>query len=230
MIEEILPPSAVAIEARHDPSDAILFPQERTAVDRAVEKRRLEYTTARACAHAALEELGIAPAPILTGERGEPLWPAGVVGSITHCHGYRACAVGRAVDLPTIGIDAEPNDALPEGLVGDIARPEELVWLRRLQLRFPEVCWDRLLFSAKESVYKAWFPLAKSWLGFEDATLTVDPSAGVFVARLLVSAPLLGDGRVIGFRGQWMVRDGLILTAIAAVDTGGASGMLAPSP
>ncbi len=230
MIEEILPSSAVAIEARHDPADVILFPRERATVDQAVEKRRLEYTTARACARAALKELGIAPAPILTGEHGEPLWPVGVVGSITHCHGYRACAVGRAADLPTIGIDAEPHDALPDGLIGDIARPEELVWLRRLQLSFPEVCWDRLLFSAKESVYKAWFPLAKSWLGFEDATLTVDPRAEVFAARLLVSAPVLGDGCVTGFRGRWLVRDGLILTAIAAVDTGGAYGMLAPTP
>jgi 4'-phosphopantetheinyl transferase EntD len=55
----------------------------------------------------------------------------------------------------------------------------------------PGVHWDRLLFSAKESVYKAWFPLAKRWLGFEEAVVTVDASTETFVAQLLVSGPLL---------------------------------------
>ncbi|HEY3866075.1 MAG TPA: 4'-phosphopantetheinyl transferase superfamily protein [Solirubrobacteraceae bacterium] len=114
----------------------------------------------------------------------------------------------------TVGIDAEPNGALPAGLLGDIARPEELPWLRRLERELPQVHWDRLLFSAKESVYKAWFPLAKRWLGFEDAVITVDPSAGAFTAHLLVSGPPLSDGPLRGFSGRWMVHDGIILTAI----------------
>jgi 4'-phosphopantetheinyl transferase EntD len=105
----------------------------------------------------------------------------------------------------TVGIDGERNAPLPDGLLGDIARPEELPWLRRFELESPGVCWDRLLFSAKESVYKAWFPLAKRWLGFEDAVIAVDPSAGAFTARLLVAGP----------PGRWMVRDGIIVTAIA---------------
>jgi 4'-phosphopantetheinyl transferase EntD len=79
----------------------------------------------------------------------------------------------------------------------------------------PAVHWDRLLFSAKESVYKAWFPLAKRWLGFEDAVVTLDPSAETFAARLLVSGPLLGGRRLTGFSGRWLIRDGLVLTAIA---------------
>src|SRR5262249_33599292 len=61
--------------------------------------------------------------------------------------------------------------------------------------------WDRLLFSAKESVYKAWFPLARRWLGFEEADVTLDP-AGRFTARLLVPGP------VSGFTGRWTVHNG----------------------
>jgi 4'-phosphopantetheinyl transferase EntD len=100
-------------------------------------------------------------------------------------------------------------------LLGDIARPEELPMLRQLGLELPEVHWDRLLFSAKESIYKAWFPLAGRWLGFEDAVVAIDPNAAIFKARLLVSGPLLADGPLRGFSGSWMVRDGIILTTIA---------------
>ena len=50
-------------------------------------------------------------------------------------------------------------------------------------------CWDRLLFCAKESVYKAWFPLAKRWLDFQDAAITVDPVRRTFTARLAGSGP-----------------------------------------
>ncbi len=215
MIELILPSVVTAVEARGDAVDAKLFPEEQLVVGRAVEKRRREFTTARACARAALEKLGVPPAPIPSGERGEPLWPAGVVGSITHCDGYRACAVARSSQIVTVGIDAEPNAALPHGLLGDIARPEELPSLRRLEQERPQVHWDRLLFSAKESVYKAWFPLARRWLGFEDAVVAIDPCEGTFTARLLVSGPSVEGRALTGFSGGWTVNDGIVMTAIA---------------
>jgi 4'-phosphopantetheinyl transferase EntD len=215
VIEEILPPGVIAVEAREDESEASLFPEEELIVGAAVIKRRREFTTARLCAHAALEQLGFPAAPILTGERGEPLWPTGAVGSITHCDGYRACAAGRRGEIVTIGIDAEPNAALPQGLLGDIACPHERPGLLRLRSEFPRVHWDRLLFSAKESVYKAWFPLAGRWLGFEDAEVEIDAQAGTFEARLLVPGPALASGPLRGFSGRWMARDGRLLTAIA---------------
>lgn len=218
MIEEILPPCVVAVEKRGDSADATLFPEEQAIVAKAVEKRRREFTTARTCAREALLTLGFPAVSIPTGERGEPLWPAGALGSITHCESYRAAAVARSGEILTLGIDAEPNAALPDGLLGDIARPEELPSLRRLAAEVPEIHWDRLLFSAKESVYKAWFPLAKRWLGFEDAVLEIAPDTGTFEARLLVSGPSLADGSLCGFSGRWMVREGILVTAIAISD------------
>ena len=215
MIEEILPHAVIAVEAQNDPPNVILFPAEEAAVGRPVEKRRREFTTARACARKAFAQLGLPPSPVTNGERGEPLWPSGVVGSITHCDGYRACAIAHSTEMVTIGIDAEPNAALPEGVLSEIAGTEELRWLRDLQRETPAVRWDRLLFSAKECVYKAWFPLAKHWLGFEDAVVTVDPSADTFSARLLVPGPLLEGRRLTALSGRWLVRDGLVLTAIA---------------
>jgi 4'-phosphopantetheinyl transferase EntD len=214
VIEKILPHTATAVEAFGDRPDAVLFPEEEVALGKAVAKRRREFTTARACARSALADLGFPPGPIPTGSRGEPRWPKGVVGSITHCDGYRACAVAPDSELVTIGIDAECHEALPSGLLADIAAPGEIGWLSDLAARMPAVHWDRLLFSAKESVYKAWFPLAERWLGFEDATLTVDPEDQAFSARLLVPGPTVAGKRISGFFGRWLVHDGLVITAV----------------
>jgi 4'-phosphopantetheinyl transferase EntD len=214
MLERILPPSATVTATRED-LDGVLYPEEEAIVNRAVEKRRREFTTARACAREALAQLGQPHQPIPTGSRGEPLWPSGIVGSITHCDGYRACAVARASDLVTVGVDAEPDQPLPDGVLEDIALPEEREWLGYLARQMPSTHWDRLLFSIKESVYKAWFPLAGKWLGFEDAVVAIDQQKRTFTAHLLVPGPYLDGNQLRTFRGSWLAEDGLVLAAIA---------------
>jgi 4'-phosphopantetheinyl transferase EntD len=218
MIEKILPSTVAVAEALSDPPDAVLFPGEEELIRNAVEIRRKEFTTARWCARRALGELGLAPAPILKGERGAPIWPGGVVGSMTHCAGYRAAAIARRTDVLTVGIDAEPHEPLPDGVHETIALATEQQ--RELELRraSPEIHWDRLLFSAKESVYKAWFPLTHRWLGFEQADIVLH-SNGSFTAGLLISAtePALATGSTaapMAFSGRWLVADGLVVTAI----------------
>lgn len=215
MIEEILPATAIAVEARSDRPGVALFPEEEEVVVRAVERRRQEFATARACARAALERLGFPAQAVPTGASGEPRWPTGVVGSITHCDGYRACAVARDTELLSVGIDAEPNLPLPDGVLADIALPEERAWVRQRLAAAPATRWDRLLFSAKEAVYKTWFPLAGRWLGFEDARLAFDLEAGAFSARLLVPGPRVAGAELRAFHGRWIVREGIVLTAIA---------------
>jgi len=206
MIGELLPAEVHAVETSADPADVTLFPAERAVITRAVDKRRREFATVRHCARTALAELGVAPAPILPGERGAPVWPDGIVGSMTHCAGYRAAAVARSREITTIGIDAEPDEPLPPGVLETIARPEERTALAG-PARTPG-CRDRLLFSAKESVYKAWFPLTRRWLDFHDATVVIAPD-GTFHARLHV------DGPVSGFTGRWRATGGLVVTVIA---------------
>ena len=214
MIEEILPPEVAAAEAFGDTAPALLFPAEEAAIARAVAKRRSEFATGRACARAALAKLGLPPSPIVPGPRGAPQWPAGVAGSITHCAGYRAAAVAYLTDVAGIGLDAEPNAPLPDGVLDRIAVAQEQAWLPELAAAAPGVSWDRLLFCAKESVYKAWFPLTRRWLGFEQAVITVDLRAGAFTAELLEPAEALDGRRVASFAGHWLARDGLVLTAI----------------
>lgn len=215
MIGDILPPKLVAEEAFSDRLDVPLFPEEEEVIARAADKRRREFTTARACARAALAKLGIPAAPILPGERGAPQWPAGVVGSITHCDGYRAAAVALGSDIATIGLDAEPHAPLPGGVLNAVSLPPERARLAELAVSAPGLCWDRMLFCAKEAVYKAWFPLTGRWLGFGDAHVDFDPVDETFTARLLVPGPAVSGEELTGFSGRWLVRSGLIVTAIA---------------
>ena len=213
MLERILPPPAVVVATAGDRS-VELFQEEEAALGNAVEKRRREFVTARACAREALAGLGLEARAIPTGPRGEPIWPQGIVGSITHCAGYRACAVARASELLAIGIDAEPNDSLPAGVLAEIALPEERRWIESATA-VPGTSWDRLLFSIKESIYKAWFPLTGSRLDFEDARVSIDGAGGTFSAELLVPGPVLGGQVLDGFSGRWLAAEGLVLSAIA---------------
>ncbi|MDH2430858.1 4'-phosphopantetheinyl transferase superfamily protein [Sphaerisporangium sp. TRM90804] len=214
MIKAILPDCVVAADLLTDPPDPMLFPEEDKAIGQADEQRRAEFATARVCAHDALRKLGLRPSPVLPGLRGEPQWPAGVVGSITHCPGYRAAVLGLSSKVTAIGIDSERNEALVDGILDAISLPEEREALRRLATAHPRVHWDRVLFSAKEAVYKAWFPLTKRWIDFEDIVVTLDPASGVFTARLRVPGPRAHGQRLARFTGRWLVDAGLILTAV----------------
>ena len=208
MIETILPRVVAAVEAFDDPPGAVLYPEEEVAVARAVDKRRREFTTGRWCARRALHRLGRPEVAIPSGTDRQPVWPSGIVGSITHCAGYRAAALAADQDVLTIGIDAEPHGPLPGGVLRAVALPGEQDRLAALARDVPEVHWDRLLFSAKESVFKAWYPVARRWLGFEQADLVVDPDRAAFTARILIPGPL------DVLEGRWLVRDGLVVTAI----------------
>lgn len=173
MIEELLPVSVVSVEALGDDAaaDVWLYPEEEALAVSFVHKRRSEFAAVRGCARQAMEKLGVAPRAIPRGDSGAPVWPPGLVGSMTHCEGYCAAALARATDLVSLGIDAEPHQELPEDVIVSVALPSETDRLSRLARRDPSVHWDRLLFSAKESVYKAWFPLTGRWLDFLEADI-----------------------------------------------------------
>ncbi|WP_129667024.1 4'-phosphopantetheinyl transferase family protein [Phytoactinopolyspora endophytica] len=218
MIEELLPPAVKSAEAFDDLHAVHLFAEEEKSVVEAVDKRRREFATARGCARRAMAELGLPPMAIPRGEGGAPVWPASVVGSMTHCDGYRASAVAWERDVITIGIDAEPAQRLPADVLEAIALPQERAALSRLAEAWSAFYWDRLLFCAKEAVYKAWFPLTERWLDFHDAL--IEPRLdGTFTARLLIPGPALGAHAVTGFLGRWLARDGLLLAAVSQCET-----------
>jgi 4'-phosphopantetheinyl transferase EntD len=215
VLADLLPVAVCAVEVFADPPDALLFAEEEQFVASAVPGRRKEFTTGRHCARAALARLGVPPVAIIRGERGAPQWPGGVVGSITHCAGYRAAAVARADQVTTVGIDAEPAQPLPTGVLNLVSLPRERAMLAELAAGSADVPWDRLLFSAKESVYKAWAPLTGTWLDFQGADITIDPVTRTFVAKLLADGAQTVGGERGELIGRFVVRDGLVVTAVS---------------
>lgn len=209
MIEELLPAGVVGVTSRTDEQQEPLFPQEAALVARAIVARQLEFATGRSCARRALRRLRVADAPILSGQQRQPLWPEGIVGSITHCAGYRAAAVARVDAAAAIGIDAEQHAPLPSGVLERISLPQERTWLATAPVG---VHWDRLLFSAKESVLKACFPLLQQAPEFGQLLLRFDPERAAFLAQLLSGQETtLLPPRL---QGRYLVRDGLIVTAV----------------
>jgi len=216
MLPGVLPEVVATAELYDDPSDLAPLPEEEPLIARSVAKRRNEFVTVRYCARQALGELGVAPVPILKGDKGEPCWPDGIVGSLTHCEGFRGAVVGRRAEVRSVGIDAEPHDVLPKGVLGAISLPVERAELVDLP---GGLHWDRILFCAKEATYKAWFPLTHRWLGFEDAHITFEVdgsgSAGTFRSKILIDPAAESGPPLTALAGRWTVRGGLALTAIA---------------
>jgi 4'-phosphopantetheinyl transferase EntD len=230
VIERLLPAdvSCAATRAETVP-DGTLFPEEEALVAKSVAKRRNDFATARACARRAMAGLGLPPVAVLHGHRGRPLWPEGVVGSLTHCAGYRAAALARAKDVLSLGVDAEPHAPLPAGVREAVTLPAES---ERIGPPAPEgsdeIHWDRILFSAKESVFKAWYPVTRTELDFVQADVTFHRAAGqvgpdgshrlrggavaegAFAARLLLTDPALPTT----LHGLWRIEDGIVATSV----------------
>jgi len=221
VIESILPNGVVSAELFADPPGLTPHPLEAPLVAKAVDKRKREFTSARHCARVAMEKLGVEPAPIMRGKSGAPQWPKGVVGSLTHCDGYRGAVLAYSMQVRSVGIDAEPHGPLPDGVLGAVSLEAEREWLATVGRE--DVHWDRVLFCAKEATYKAWEPLTGRWLGFEDAHITFertgsgDDISGTFHSELLVPGDTVSGPPLRTFDGRWMVAGGLVMTAISVM-------------
>lgn len=160
-----------------------LLPTERAAIAAAVPARRREFAAGRTCARELLARLGFAPDALLPGPERAPRWPAGAIGSISHDRRRCAVVVARAQRFVSLGIDLEPDEPLEEELWPTLFLPREL---ERLQ-HFPRLVRGRtarMLFSAKESVYKCLHPLFQAPIEFHDVEIVPVPDSDRFRARL----------------------------------------------
>jgi 4'-phosphopantetheinyl transferase EntD len=214
MLELILPAAVESEERFGGAPGGVLLPEEEKVIAHAIEPRRREYATVRSCARACLGRLGYRPVPILPGLGGAPIWPAGVLGSMTHCTGYAAAAVGSLPQISAIGIDAEPDAPLPDGVLDLIATPAERERLTATRPESDGPNWDRLLFSAKEAVYKAWFPLVGDWLAHQEAEIRFHPQERTFTAQLSRDGLIIDRRQIHRLHGRWIRMRGILVTAV----------------
>ncbi|HVZ32457.1 MAG TPA: 4'-phosphopantetheinyl transferase superfamily protein [Polyangiaceae bacterium] len=177
-LAQLLDSAAVAI-AEIDPQlvtpGAGLYPEEAASVAQAVESRRKQFTAGRVLARDAWQRLGVPAQPLLSDEQRVPRWPAGIVGTITHTHGWCAAAVARDTELAALGADVEAATPLERGLWERICRPAE----RRVLVSSPERggVLGKAFFSAKESIYKALYPSVRVFLDFQSMQIELEPLA-----------------------------------------------------
>jgi 4'-phosphopantetheinyl transferase EntD len=159
----------------------------------AVHVRRLLFALGRAAARDALRQLEFEEVAIRRGAGGEPIWPPGVVGSISHSREVALAVVGRRAEYTGLGLDIEELARGPSPRAARlVCRPAELEWVAAE----PGAPRLMMLFSAKEAVFKALYPIAGVWLGFADAELAWRADAGAFRARVRKS---VGAGFAAGF-------------------------------
>lgn len=183
MAEAIMPRGVVAVCRDVNGDITALHAEERLAVERAVNRRQAEFAAGRLAAHAALQQLGQSPQPIPAGADRAPIWPDGFTGSISHCH-CAVIAIAARLDHTRrhLGVDVEAADGLETDLWDSVCGPNEIAWL---QARPSPALRAKVLFSIKEAVYKAQFPLTGMMLDFHDIEVVdLDPD-GSFTAYVL---------------------------------------------
>ena len=133
-------------------------------------KRKAEHLAGRIAAAHALGAINERAIPGI-GPSGEPLWPEGVSGSITHS-GTQAMAVVVRHQDALVGIDCEAilPDREAREIQDGIVDAQEAICLTHSG--YPFALALTLAFSAKESLFKALFPKANTYMGFEWARVT----------------------------------------------------------
>jgi 4'-phosphopantetheinyl transferase EntD len=187
-----------------------LHDSERAATPGMVPRRLREFAAGRHAARQALNMLGFADQAIPMGEDRAPIWPKGLQGSLTHC--AAACIAVVARGPATLGIDLEPDAPLAPDLTALICTPIEQDWLRQ-QPPEDRGRLARVIFSAKESVYKAQYPFSKEILDFADVVIAPYMREGRFSATFHhANTSFPAGARVLG---RVAINAGLILTGIA---------------
>lgn len=209
----LFPAGAVAVELLSEAPRTVLTAVELSSISHCANKRIDDFTRGRACAHRGLSELGIHDCSVLAGAQREPLWPAEIIGSITHTTGFAAAVVARRSEVEALGIDCEIIASVGADLWERICTPTERARLEQL----PRAQAQReaaLIFAAKEAFYKCQFPVSREWVGFEDVTIEV--SEGRFRIIPQVHLPV-ADGWVASLGGRYEFRDPWVVTGVSAV-------------
>lgn len=161
------------------------FPQEAQFVKRAVLKRRQEFAAGRWAAHQAIVALGHGPSPVAMDDDRCPRFPPGLYGSIAHSRYVAVAVVGRRQCKEALGIDVEDKSPLPLEVIPVVCLREEITRLEKWSHGLGEDA-AKLIFSAKEAVYKNLFPEWRRVLEFSDVEIEVDVATRQFSATVQI--------------------------------------------
>lgn len=210
MIEALFPPSIHTLFSNDEPDLEMLYPEERDRIANAVDKRRREYAMGRLCARRALAHFGVTGFPLLAGSDRAPIWPAHLVGSVSHCRDLCAVAVGEKKRFAGIGLDVELAKPLERKLFRMVLTDSEMSALSRHADREARLR-AKIIFSAKESVFKCLYPLVRRFIGFRECDVAL-LDGGVFTASVRPEVP-----EVEPLRGRFFVQGGHIITGTTIV-------------
>ena len=140
------------------------------AVINTATSRQREYIAGRVLAREVLGRLGVDAQTIASGPKREPLWPTGIVGSISHNELFCAVVVAQNSVVTSVGIDIETTGRIDRPLWGHLFTAEETEHLLQLEPA-AQSRQATVFFSIKEAFYKYQFPITHAWVGFKDVTV-----------------------------------------------------------
>lgn len=188
----LFPPGTVAIflDGSSVPAPKIFAEEEALLPESVSPVRADRFRLGRHAVHLAMQKLDVEARPILRGARGEPLWPDGIVGSISHSGDKAIAAIAPSSVSSGIGVDLEDRDRHFAGLEAEITCPDESKALEALD-GDARVKATFEIFSAKESIYKAHYPRVQRFFGFDAARIEFvgDGLVGYFNQPSIASYP-----------------------------------------
>ncbi len=211
-LTHLLPADIHSVFSAACPVEANLLGVETDLARKMAEKRYDEFIHGRHCARLVLKELGVAEVAIGKGDNRQPLWPDGIMGSISHTQHFAAAAVGLHASYAGIGIDMESATPLEEKLFKAICRQEELDEFAQLGLSQEQAGMRaKLLFSIKESIYKCLWPEVRRFIDFIEMQVVLEPDGSSY--RAIPHTDKVSVARVGELEGRYTEHGTLILSS-----------------
>ena len=184
------------------------------ALLKASDSRKIDFIAGRICAFLAAKKLGRDLHELHPSADRSPLWPSSLRGSISHSKRIAVSCVALSENYRSIGIDAEELIANEVDIKSQVANERELQLIAdRFQLGLT------ILFSAKEALYKAIYPLVKTYIDFKDVEITsIDFKNQTFEIRSLTDE--LISRNLIMFSGSYQIKDRTVITLVTLLEVG----------
>jgi enterobactin synthetase component D len=188
---------------------------EAAAVARAVPRRQLEFATGRWCARQALQALGVPPQPVPAGADRAPVWPHGVVGTISHDDRWCVAGVAHQQRWAGLGVDIERVDRFGPDVEAAVCTPFEVQQHLAARAGAERRAALARIFSLKEAAFKALYPSVRTWIDFQDAEAVQLPAGdcGPALLRLLRPVGARPAGQVLA--GAVALAQGRVVSLLA---------------